>query len=132
MSQVEFVLVLLGGAVLLMIFIWMGVALYLGYAKIDVIMSHLENSSSATALTYYRSLGAWGRVYFISRVAEIVAFPSDFIKRGSLSVEDLNGLPVSLRNTLVIWRWGVLVLFALLLLLGGVSEVIDWGARPQT
>ena len=126
MNPEKMIFIILGGVVLLMIFIWMGFALYLGYAKIDVILKHLRNSTAVMALSYYRRLGAWGHLRLIAGIAELVAFPSRHVKSGILSAEDLNSLPASLRKMLVIWRWGILILCGLLLMLGGVGEITGW------
>ncbi|MFM9484903.1 hypothetical protein [Pseudomonas monachiensis] len=115
-----------GGAVLLTIFIWMGLALYLSYTKIDVMLKHLKNSTAVMALSHYRRLGAWGHLHLIAGIAALVAFPDRYIKNGTLSADDINSLPASLKRKLVIWRWGVLILCGLLLLLGGVGAATDW------
>ena len=126
MTPAKLIFGVLGGAVLLMIFIWMGLALYLSYTKIDVMLKHLKNSTAVMALSRYRHLGAWGHLHLIAGIAALVAFPDRHIRNGTLSASDLNSLPGSLKRQLVIWRWGVLILCGLLLLLGGVGTATDW------
>jgi hypothetical protein len=126
MSQAKLAFGLLGGAVLLMIFVWIGFALYLAYTKIDVMLSHLKNSTAVTALSRYRQLGAWGRFHLIAGISALVAFPNRHIKDGSLSAEDINSLPAPIKRKLVIWHWGILILGGLFLLFGGIGEIAGW------
>lgn len=43
MSTAEFVFGYLGGVVLLGVLVWIGVALHLGYTKMDMMLAHLQN-----------------------------------------------------------------------------------------
>lgn len=126
MSPAELIFCLLGGTVLMLILIWMVFALYLAYTKMDVMLEHMKNSTAVMALVHYRRLGVWGRVNFIAAIAALVASPRRYIQDGRLSAEDLDGLPAPLKRKLVIWRWGVLILCGLLLLLGGIGKIAGW------
>lgn len=126
MSPAKLAFGLFGGTVLLMIFIWIGFALYLAYTKMDVMLRHLRNSTAVMALSHYRHLGAWGHFHLIAGIAALVAFPNRHIKNGTLSAEDINNLPAPLKRKLVIWRWGILILCGLLFLFGGIGEIVGW------
>jgi hypothetical protein len=126
MSPAKFAFGLFGGAIFLMIFIWIGFALYLAYTKMDVMLKHLKNSTAVMALSHYRHLGVWGNFNLIAGIAALVAFPGRHIKSGSLSAEDIDNLPAPIKRKLVIWRWGILILCGLFLLFGGIGVIVGW------
>lgn len=126
MSPAKLTFGLLGGALLIMIFIWMGFALYLAYTKMDVVLKYLKNSTAVLALSYYRRQGVWGQLHLIAEIAALVTCPKRHVTNGTLSGEDLNSLPASLKRLLVIWRWGIIILCGLLFLFGGIGGVAGW------
>jgi hypothetical protein len=126
MSPAKFAFGLFGGAIFLMIFIWVGFALYLAYTRLDVMLKHLKNSTAVMALSHYRHLGAWGHFHLIAGIAALVAFPDRHIKSGSLSAEDIDNLPAPIKRKLVIWRWGILILCGSFFLFGGIGVIVGW------
>lgn len=98
-------------------FVCIGAALHIAYTKMDVMLDHLKNSPSAMALTSLKHGGAWGKLLMVGGISGLVTFPDFYVKRGSLSAEDLDGFPVLLKRKLVILQWcsiGVLVLMVIL------------------
>ncbi|MFJ2448650.1 hypothetical protein [Pseudomonas sp. NPDC087626] len=126
MSKAEFVVGSLGGAILILIFIWIAVALYLAYTKMDVMLEHLKNSSAVKALAFYRQLGVWGHLKLIGEIAALITSPDKCIKSGRLSAQDIENFPAPLKKKLILLRWSVLVLVSLLFLVAGIGKVAGW------
>ena len=126
MSKAEFVVGSLGGAILILIFIWIAVALYLAYTKMDVMLEHLKNSSAVKALAFYRQLGVWGHLKLIGEIAALITSPDKCIKSGRLSAQDIENFPAPLKKKLVLLRRSVLVLVSLLFLVGGIGKIAGW------
>ncbi|CAI8896508.1 hypothetical protein [Pseudomonas sp. IT-P176] len=100
MSKAEFVVGSLGGAILILIFIWIAVALYLAYTKMDVMLEHLKNSSAVKALAFYRQLGVWGHLKLIGEIAALITSPDKCNKSGRLSAQDIENFPAPLKKKL--------------------------------
>ena len=99
MSKAEFAVGSLGGAILILIFIWIAVALYLAYTKMDVMLEHLKNSSAVKALAFYRQLGVWGHLKLIGEIAALITSPDKCIKSGRLSAQDIENFPAPLKKS---------------------------------
>jgi hypothetical protein len=103
-------------------FIWIGVALHLAYTKADLMLGHLKNSSSVVSIASLRHDGPWGKLLLVGGVSGFVTFSGFYIKRGGLSVEDINSFPAPLKRKLVVLQWSVIGLFAALALFVAVGK----------
>lgn len=83
------------------IFLWIGICLHLAYTKMDLILEHLKNSSAILVRAPLRHGGPWGKLLLIGGISGIVTFPRFHIKRNTLDLADLEGLPYRLKRTLV-------------------------------
>lgn len=100
------------------IFLWIGICLHLAYTKMDLILEHLKNSSAISAWAPLRYGGPWGKLLLIGGISGIVAIPKRHIKRGTLSTEDLTGLPAVLKRKFVRLQWSALGLIGVMMIFG--------------
>ncbi|MBV7510055.1 MULTISPECIES: hypothetical protein [unclassified Pseudomonas] len=122
MNTAELVVGGLCGLVIVCMFIWIGVALYMAYTKMDVMLGCLKNSSSVMSMASLRHGGPWGKLLLVGGVSGFITFPGFYLKRGSINAEDVNNFPVPLRRKLVALQWTVIGLFAALALLVAVGK----------
>lgn len=122
MNTAELVVGGLCGLVIVCMFIWIGVALYMAYTKMDVVLGCLKNSSSVMSMASLRHGGPWGKLLLVGGVSGFVTFPGFYLKRGSINAEDVNNFPAPLRRKLVALQWTVIGLFAALALLVAVGK----------
>jgi len=122
MNTAELVIGGLCGLVIVCMFIWIGVALYMAYTKMDVMLGCLKNSSSVMSMASLRHGGPWGKLLLVGGVSGFITFPGFYLKRGSINAEDVNNFPVPLRRKLVALQWTVIGLFAALALLVAVGK----------
>lgn len=124
MTGVETILGLLGGGILLLMFIWLVVALYMAYFDIDVIFEHMKNSSAITSLTFLRDAGPSGRLRMISNIADHIRSPRKGIEKGSISAEDIENLPAPIKRKLIILGRSAFPLLGTLIFLWGIGKMI--------
>jgi hypothetical protein len=122
MNTAELVVGSLCGLVIVGLFIWIGVALYMAYTKMDVMLEHLRKSPSAMSITSLSQGGPWGKLLLIGGVSGFVTFPGFYLKRGSINAEDINNFPVPLRRQLVALQWTVIGFFVALALLVTIGK----------
>jgi hypothetical protein len=122
MNTAELVVGGLCGLVIVCMFIWIGVALYMAYTKMDVMLGCLKNSSSVMSMASLRHGGPWGKLLLVGGVSGFVTFPGFYLKRGSINAEDVNNFPAPLRRKLVALQWTVIGLFAALALLVALGK----------
>lgn len=108
-------LALLGGVFILGMFVWMYLCLRLAYTRMDEILDLLKNCTAIMSRAPLRHGGALGKLLLIGGISGIVAFPGFHLKHGGVSIEDLNGLPTSLRKKFVFLQLSVIFL-----IVGGV------------
>ena len=111
----------LGGVVIICQFICIGVALYLSYAKGDLMLSHFKRKSSLLALGIYKRTSLHGRLLLVGSISSILTFPGFFLKRGLANAEDIDSFPLPLKRKLVILQWssiGLIVSMILLVVIG--------------
>ncbi|WP_256590808.1 MULTISPECIES: hypothetical protein [unclassified Pseudomonas] len=101
MSTTEMTFGIIGGGILILMFIWIVVALHMSYTKMDVIFEHLKNSPAITVLAFWRHAGPWGRLRLIGNIADYVTSPRKGIENGSISAEDIKNLPAPIKRKLV-------------------------------
>jgi hypothetical protein len=111
----------LGGVVIICQFICIGIALYLSYAKGDLMSSHFKNSSSLLTFGIYRRTSLYGRLQLVGSISSILTFPGFFLKRGLANAEDIDSFPLPLKRKLVMLQWsfiGLVVSMILLVVIG--------------
>jgi hypothetical protein len=124
MSKTEMALGFLGGAILLLLFIWILVALHMAYTKLDTLFEHLKNSPAITVLAFWRHAGPWGRLRLIGNIADYVSSPQKGIENGSISAEDIENLPPPMKCKLVLLRRSLVLLLAGLFLMWCIGQII--------
>ncbi|MFJ4376098.1 hypothetical protein ACIP1T_26230 [Pseudomonas japonica] len=85
-------------------FLSLGVAFYLGYARVKTIQSAFKNTPRISD----RSLDGQPfpeRLAFVGMATWAITFPKFHVKHGLLDQADLRDFPVSLRRKLVILGW---------------------------
>ncbi|WP_434707396.1 hypothetical protein J3P75_15960 [Pseudomonas sp. R1-1] len=121
MNSAELVIGGLCGVVIILMIIWIWTALYIARLKMDLILEHLKDSSAGTRLAALKHGGAWGRLLLVGGASGLVTFANFYIRRGTLSTDDVKNFPSSLKQTLVLMQWsavGLLFLMAVLVALG--------------
>ena len=126
MSTAEFVFGYLGGVVLLGVLVWIGVALHLGYTKMDMMLAHLQNCSAITVRAPLRNGGPWGKLLLVGGISGIITFPNFYLKRGELSPDDLAKFPVLLKRKLAFMQWSIIVLLSFAFLLWVIGKIVGW------
>lgn len=105
------------------IFICVGVALHLAYSKMDLMLEHLKNCSAVMVQAPLRNGGPWGKLLLVGWISGIVTFPGYYLRRGGVSVEDLNGFPILLKRKLKCIKLASIVLLVVIILLFVVRRV---------
>jgi hypothetical protein len=100
------------------IFIWIGACLYLAHKKMDLILAHLKNSSAVMSIAPMQHGGPWGKLLLIGGISGLITFPSIYLKRGGLSVADLNHFPATLKRKLVVLQWSLISLLSVMVIFG--------------
>lgn len=126
MSSAEFMFGYLGGAVLLALLIWIGVALHMAYTKMDLMLEHLKNCPAIMVRAPLQNGGPWGKLLLVGGISGIVTFPRFYLKRGELSSEDLINFPVVLKRKLAILQWSVIWLLGFAFLLWVIGKIVGW------
>lgn len=104
----------LSGAVLMAIGIWIALMLHVAYTKMDFILEHLKNCKAIMALAPLRHGGPWGNLMLTGGIAGIITFHGFYLRRGELSIDDLQAFPPLLKRRLIIMHWSALGLMATL------------------
>jgi len=110
MNTAEQILGTLCGLVLLAQAIWLGIALHIGYTKMDLMLSHLKNSPLIVALAPIRFGGVWGTLMVVGGISSVVTFPNFYLKRRHVDEEDIRRFPRSLKRRLAVFQWNILCL----------------------
>lgn len=92
-------------------------ALYLGYAKIELLLVCFKNSSPSISSAVRMHKGYWGRLQLVGSACMVLTFPGFYIKHGVLSVKDFESFPCQLRWRLVTLQWSVIGSFTAMALL---------------
>lgn len=105
------------------IFICVGVALHLAYSKKDLMLEHLKNCTAIMIQAPLRNGGPWGKLLLVGWISGIVTFPGYYLRRGGVSVEDLNGFPILLKRKLKCIKLTSIALLASIILLFVVRRI---------
>lgn len=104
----------IGGGIILGLFIVEGIALYWEMTLKQELLSYFSNSPGILTKATSKRDSLILKLMFIGAIAGAVAQPAGYIKRGELSADDLQNLPLSLKRKLVIMHWTVTGLLAAL------------------
>ena len=126
MSIEKIVFGLLGGILVIGAIIWIVIALRIAYTHLNLMLKHLENSSTVTTLTQLKQGSLWGRVLLVGSISSVLTFPDFYIKRGRASAEDISSFPTLLKRKLVVLQWGGIVIISSSVLLFLTRKVFDW------
>lgn len=126
MSIEKIVFGLLGGILVIGAIIWLVIALRIAYRYLELMLKHLENSSTVTTLTQLKQGSLWGRVLLVGSISSVLTFPDFYIKRGRASAEDISLFPTLLKRKLVVLQWGGIVIISSSVLLFLTRKVFDW------
>lgn len=126
MSIEKIVFGLLGGILVIGAIIWIVIALRIAYTHLNLMLKHLENSSTVTTLTQLKQGSLWGRVLLVGSISSVLTFPDFYIKRGRASAEDISLFPTLLKRKLVVLQWGGIVIMSSSVLLFLIRKVFDW------
>ena len=126
MSIEKIVFGLLGGILVIGAIIWIVIALRIAYTHLDLMLKHLENSSTVTTLTQLKQGSLWGRVLLVGSISSVLTFSDFYIKRGRASAEDISLFPTLLKRKLVVLQWGGIVIISSSVLLFLTRKVFDW------
>ena len=102
-----FSLLIFGG-----IFACIGVSLHMAYTQMELMLAHLKNSSAIRPHIPLKNGGPWGKLLLVGWIAGIVTFPGFYLKRGEVSIEELNAFPTTLKRRLAIVKWSSIVLLS--------------------
>lgn len=117
---------LLGGILVIGAIIWIVIALRIAYTHLDLMLKHLENSSTVTTLTQLKQGSLWGRVLLVGSISSVLTFSDFYIKRGRASAEDISLFPALLKRKLVVLQWGGIVIMSSSVFLFLTRKVFDW------
>jgi len=103
---------------------WLGIALYLAYTKMYLMLKHMKNSPAVMIRVFLLQAGVWGRMHVFGLIMGLMVMPGLSIRKGVVSAEDIKNFPSGLKRQLVIMQW---VCWGLLLLMLGLFVVIKIG-----
>lgn len=116
----------LGGLVIILSFVWIGVALHMAYTKTDEMLEHLKNCTTIMARAPLRHGGALGKLLLVGGISGIVTFPGVYLKHGGVSIDDLARFPVLLKRKLAVLQWTGIGLLASMFLLWCIGKIVGW------
>lgn len=105
------------------VFFWIGVCLHLAYTQMDLMLEHLKDSVLLNTFAPLKQGGPWGKLVLIGSISSVVTFPDFYLKRGSVSSEDLRNFPTSLKRKLVVLQWSGLSLLIVMVCLGVIAKL---------
>lgn len=126
MSIEKIVFGLLGGILVIGAIIWLVITLRIAYTHLELMLKHLENSSTVTTLTQLKQGSLWGRVLLVGSISSVFTFPDFYIKRGRASAADISLFPTLLKRKLVVLQWGGILIMSSSVLLFLTRKVFDW------
>lgn len=103
--------------------VFLGIALHLAYAKMDVMLEHLKNCPAIMVRAPFKNGGAWGRLFVLGAVMGVMTMPDFYLRDGGADAKDLESFPEGLRKKLIVLHWGGGVCIALLLVLFVVNAL---------
>lgn len=106
---------------------FVGVVLYVAYAKLDVMLGYFENSPAVTIKAPLKNGGPWGRLFVLGGIVGVIKAPGVYIPDGGACAEDIAKFPEELKARLIaIYKVGECFTWALFLF--AVVTVVDWSS----
>ncbi|MDY7563094.1 hypothetical protein QN382_04890 [Pseudomonas sp. 10B1] len=106
------------------IFIWIAIAMYLAYTKMDLMLGHMKNSPIVMIRRFLIHAGPWGRMHVFGLIMGMMVTPGMALRRGAVSAEDLKNFPASLKRQLIVMQWAG---WGLLLVMCGLAAYAKFG-----
>lgn len=106
------------------LFIWIGIALYYAYAKMNFMLSYFKNSPVVAIHEFLIHTGFRGRLHVFGLMMGLMVMPGRFLRRGVVDEEDLKSFPAELRQQLIVMFW---VCGGLLLVMCGLAAYAKFG-----
>ncbi|MGN8278050.1 hypothetical protein [Pseudomonas sp. SMN5] len=109
------------------VLVFLALALYIAYTKMDEILSHLKNSPFVMNRASFRHGGPWGKLFLLGSIVSVIKSPGLYTSDGGASNQDLVSFPESLKKKLIaLYRFGGY--FSWILILCWFIFCIDWWA----
>lgn len=106
---------------------FVGVALYVAYAKLDVMLGYFENSPAVTIKAPLKNEGPWGRLFVLGGIVGVIKAPGVYIPDGGACAEDIAKFPEELKARLIaLYKVGGCFTWALFLF--AAVTVVDWSS----
>lgn len=106
---------------------FVGVALYVAYSKLDVMLGYFENSPAVTIKAPLKNGGPWGRLFVLGGIIGVIKAPGVYIPDGGACVEDIAKFPEELKARLIaLYKVGGCFTWALFLF--AAVTVVDWSS----
>lgn len=103
--------------------IFLGVALHLAYARMDVMLDHLKNCPSVMVRAPFKNGGVRGKLFVLAAIMGMMTMPNLYLRDGGANAKDLQNFPRRLRRKLIVLHWGGVVFIVLLLGLFAVTAL---------
>lgn len=114
------------GFLFILIYLNLSVWIYVAFAKLEKIESHLENCELVENNRHIWGGGPLGRIYRLMQIGGMLFSPKIIEKNGEADLEEIRALPVSLRRWTLIPIGTGTVLFAAMIILWGYGEYAGW------
>lgn len=126
MSTAQEVFAYLNGLVFLGMILGLAVALYLAYAKLDLMLGYLRNCPAVMVRAPFKNGGPAGRLFVLSGIIGVVVTPRIYLRDGGAVQEDLDNFPADLKRLLVVFQTVGWVLLGALVVLFVAKKLTDW------
>lgn len=117
---------LLGGMLIFLTLINLVILLYVAFAKLTKIESHLESCKLVENNRYIWGGGPIGRMYRLMQIGGMFFFPKIIEKNGEADLEAIRKLPISLRRWITIPAGTLIALFSAIIILWGYGKYNGW------
>ena len=106
---------------------FVGVALYVAYAKLDVMLGYFKNTPAVIIRSPLKNGGPWGRLFVLGGIVGVIKTPGFYIPDGGACVEDIASFPEGLKARLIaLYKVGGCFSWALFLF--AAITVVDWSS----
>jgi len=82
--------------------LWLGVAAFFAYTKMDLMMKQFENSPAVTNRRPFLDAGPCGRLFALGGVIGPLVNPKPYLRDGGVTAKDLAQFPAELKRKLLI------------------------------
>ena len=106
---------------------FVGVALYVAYAKLDLMLDYFKNSPVVTIRASLKNGGPWGRLFVLGGIVGVIKTPGFYTPDGGACAEDIANFPKTLKARLIaLYTVGGCFTWALFLF--ATVTVPDWSS----